>query len=88
MGLAYATADTHTLFEFTRLRWTAEIRPLLRTTIVVASSRLRFTVPTTAIMHLQWISGGFKNLQLDIVGLYAIRTPFLKTFARLTALAQ
>lgn len=37
-------------------------------------------------MRLQWISGGFENLQLDIVGLYAIRNPFIKTFARLTTL--
>lgn len=33
----------------------------------------------TARMRLQWIVGGFNNLQLDIVGLYAIRNPVLKT---------
>lgn len=30
-------------------------------------------------MRLQWITGGFHNLQLDIVGLYAIRDPVLNT---------
>lgn len=37
-------------------------------------------------MRLHWISGGFNNLRLDIVGLYAIRNPFLKTVTRLTTL--
>ncbi|MCJ1349266.1 hypothetical protein MMC31_007502 [Peltigera leucophlebia] len=37
-------------------------------------------------MRLRWIVGGFDNLQLDIVGLYAIRNPVLKTITQLTAL--
>lgn len=39
-------------------------------------------------MPLQWITGGFHNLQLDIVGLYAIRNPVLKTITQLTVLSN
>ena len=39
-------------------------------------------------MHLRWIIGGFNNLQLDIVGLYAIHNPVLKTITQLTVLSN
>lgn len=39
-------------------------------------------------MSLRWITGGFNNLQLDIVGLYAIRNPVLKTITQLTVLSN
>lgn len=39
-------------------------------------------------MRLRWITGGFDNLQLDIVGLYAIRNPVLKTITQLTVLSN
>lgn len=75
----------HSPHKFTSLRWrTAGNRPILRATIVLADPYCRFTVFATSRMHLQWISGGFSNLQLDIVGLYAIRNSNLKTITRLT----